>query len=342
MTNLVSNQLARLRTLERTIKDVTADGKVTGAEGRSVDRAVKDVFDRANTLQPRTAKPVLDAVAAVKDARADKAVLARKDELVAQVRHARVDVRAQVAKDAQQSAFRNLPGKGWKAPFQGVRTRDVVSGSLKIHMAVVDLANPNVRLQTTGEAQKGRTTSQAARGANAELAINGDFFTFATHRPSGLAKKEGRTWTGTETNFRGEPYLAFSGQHAELRPAGAKPPDWANNVVSARPLVLKNGRLVTDISPGNHPEKAPRTAMGISRDGRKLFMLSVEGTNGLRSSGMTAQQVGKLLKSLGAYQGMCMDSGGSATMYVKGRGVVNHPTDGRERPVANVLLVQAA
>ncbi len=340
--NLVSNQLSRLKTLERTLRQATQDGRVTGAEGRAVDRAVKDVFDRANTLQPATVRPVMEAVAAVKDARGDKAVVTRADALVAEVRAARVDVRAAAAKDARTSAFKNLPGKGWKAPFDGVRTRDVRSGSLKIHMAVVDLANPNVRLQTNGEAGKGRTTSQTARGANAELAINGDFFTFATHRPSGLAKKDGRTWTGTQGKHRDEPYLAFSGQHAELKPAGARLPDWANNVVSARPLVLKNGRVVTSYSAGNHPEKAPRTAMGISKDGRKLFMVSVEGVDGRRSSGMTPDQVGRLLKSLGAYQGMCMDSGGSATMYVKGRGVVNRPTDGRERAVANTLLVQAA
>ena len=46
------------------------------------------------------------------------------------------------------------------------------------------------------------------------------------------------------------------------------------------------------------------------------------------------------MKSLGAVNAVNLDGGGSATMWIKGLGVVNHPTDSTgERPVSNALVV---
>ena len=43
---------------------------------------------------------------------------------------------------------------------------------------------------------------------------------------------------------------------------------------------------------------------------------------------------------LGAWTGAAVDGGGSATMWINGRGVVNHPTDSAgERPVSNAVVV---
>jgi uncharacterized protein (TIGR03382 family) len=56
---------------------------------------------------------------------------------------------------------------------------------------------------------------------------------------------------------------------------------------------------------------------------------------------MTCPEVGALLKSLGAVEGMNFDGGGSSAMYVQGLGVVNHPSDGAERVVGNHLALFA-
>ena len=42
----------------------------------------------------------------------------------------------------------------------------------------------------------------------------------------------------------------------------------------------------------------------------------------------------------GAVDAANLDGGGSATMWIKGLGVVNHPTDSTgERPVSNALVI---
>jgi exopolysaccharide biosynthesis protein len=62
------------------------------------------------------------------------------------------------------------------------------------------------------------------------------------------------------------------------------------------------------------------------------------------SVGLTQPQLAGYMRWLGAYQAMEFDSGGSVTMAVRFPGhpaptVVNSPSDGHERPVANALLV---
>ena len=57
------------------------------------------------------------------------------------------------------------------------------------------------------------------------------------------------------------------------------------------------------------------------------------------SVGFTLYQLAKELKALGV-DAVNLDGGGSATMWVKGLGVVNHPTDSTgERPVSNAIVV---
>ena len=52
-------------------------------------------------------------------------------------------------------------------------------------------------------------------------------------------------------------------------------------------------------------------------------------------------ELATLLKGLGAYNAANLDGGGSSAMYVAGQGVVNRPSDGTERVVANHLAVFA-
>jgi len=58
------------------------------------------------------------------------------------------------------------------------------------------------------------------------------------------------------------------------------------------------------------------------------------------SVGMTLYQFAKYMRSLGAVYAMNLDGGGSATMWIKGMGVVSDPSDSSgERPVTNALVV---
>jgi exopolysaccharide biosynthesis protein len=91
-------------------------------------------------------------------------------------------------------------------------------------------------------------------------------------------------------------------------------------------IVLQDGK----VQPGGK-DVHPRTAAGISKDGKTLFLLVVDGRQPLYSLGMTTQEVGQCLAALGAWNGINLDGGGTTTLVVAENGkakVVNRPIHG--------------
>ena len=80
----------------------------------------------------------------------------------------------------------------------------------------------------------------------------------------------------------------------------------------------------------------PRTAVGQLADGR-ILMVAVDGRTSW-SAGVTNSQLARLMADLGAQTAMAFDAGGSTTMAFDGQ-VLNHPSDGAERAVADSLMV---
>jgi exopolysaccharide biosynthesis protein len=75
-----------------------------------------------------------------------------------------------------------------------------------------------------------------------------------------------------------------------------------------------------------------------------MLLVAVDGRQPRLSVGLTQPQLASYMRWLGAYQAMAFDSGGSVTMVARfwGRStptVMNSPSDGRERPVGNALLI---
>ncbi len=139
-----------------------------------------------------------------------------------------------------------------------------------------------------------------------------------------------------------------------------RPLDDVWQAIGGGPLILKDGSFHQDsLKPFPEGEeftpdwkkehyllRHPRSAVGISADGRKVVLITVDGRQPDFSLGIYQKQMADLMLEFGASDAMDLDSGGSATMVIEGR-VANHPSDGaspdgtggRERAVANALLV---
>ncbi|MBN2355433.1 phosphodiester glycosidase family protein [candidate division KSB1 bacterium] len=110
------------------------------------------------------------------------------------------------------------------------------------------------------------------------------------------------------------------------------------------PRIIEDGKVCIEAGvaaeggAGIADVRHPRTAAGFNQDSTKLFLVVVDGRQPGWSSGMTFGELADFMLNLGVHQGLNLDGGGSSTMVVRDR-VVNSPSDGRERPVANALLV---
>jgi Phosphodiester glycosidase len=115
------------------------------------------------------------------------------------------------------------------------------------------------------------------------------------------------------------------------------------------PLLIKDGALYHDPNPPAPAEvKAhnPLTAASVNRDGTHLCFFVFDGRHAdpYKSVGLTYTEAAGYLLAHGAYQAMLFDSGGSSELVARLPGqqaisVINWPSDGFERPVANGLFV---
>lgn len=111
-------------------------------------------------------------------------------------------------------------------------------------------------------------------------------------------------------------------------------------------LILHDGEWYDDFDAPYREENAKRmpcSGVAIAPDGR-LFLVEVDGRQSELSVGVTRREFSALMRSLGATEGLLFDGGGSATLVVRRlgdnvAGIVNSPSDGKERPVADGIFV---
>ncbi|MGA8116766.1 MAG: phosphodiester glycosidase family protein, partial [Actinocatenispora sp.] len=90
---------------------------------------------------------------------------------------------------------------------------------------------------------------------------------------------------------------------------------------------------------------AARSAVGFSRDGARMYLLTVDGKQA-DSIGITVPEMARMMQEMGAYNAVNIDGGGSSTLLARRPGtddlaLENSPSDGTERPVANGLAITA-
>jgi hypothetical protein len=113
----------------------------------------------------------------------------------------------------------------------------------------------------------------------------------------------------------------------------------ARDGIGGGPLLVRDGVPVYSAQESftsyQLAERHPRTAVGQLADGR-IILVAVDGRSWL-STGLRTAELAAEMARLGAVTAMALDGGGSTTIAFNGR-VLNRPSDGSERPVANALM----
>ncbi|MDP2275931.1 MAG: phosphodiester glycosidase family protein [Archangium sp.] len=233
----------------------------------------------------------------------------------------------------------------WTTPFAGVRKlyRTNTSPAWQIHALEIDLDQPGVRLRSTATGERRRTPQSFAQLVGAQLAVNADFFNFTDYTTTGLAAGNGSAWAGTSDDNQ-ETTFAFGTNRYELSAKASLVTfnaSWMQGVVSGKPDLVRSGAITTaQHSTSLCNVRHPRTALGLSQDGKTLYLVVVDGRT-TASVGMTCGELATLIKGLGAFHAANLDGGGSSSMYIAGQGTVNRPSDGTPRVVANHLAIFA-
>lgn len=124
-----------------------------------------------------------------------------------------------------------------------------------------------------------------------------------------------------------------AGDRLEVVPQTQPDLSGVKTALGGGPTLVREGKAMTW---SGFQRRHPRSAIGW--DDRWLYLVEVDGRQGGLSVGMTFPELAAYLVRLGCREAVNLDGGGSSTLWLLGR-VMNSPSDGVERPVANGLVV---
>lgn len=106
-------------------------------------------------------------------------------------------------------------------------------------------------------------------------------------------------------------------------------------------VLIKNGQVVEKLSNG----RAPRTAIGTDKNNKIIYLVTVDGRNN-SSIGMGEKEFAEFLRSIGVFNSINLDGGGSTTMGIKYSGdnsvtIKNTPSDGQERKIVSGVGIKS-
>ncbi len=226
----------------------------------------------------------------------------------------------------------------WEPLHRGVELRRWTSAGDRFAAVRIDLCDVSLRVAATESADRGQRTSQWAAAEGMLAAVNGGFY-LPGYAPDGCVAFGGGNEWGDSADSTYRSFIGFGPKELSISPPGAveTPPypgfGWMEEAVCGDAVIVSGG--VAQVTGATTPRA--RSGVGFSEDGQTLYFLTVDEVGG--SSGMTVNEFGPVLASLGVHTGINLDGGGSTSMYATGVGLVNNPSDGPERTVANHLGV---
>ena len=211
-----------------------------------------------------------------------------------------------------------------------------VSGPNQVYVLKIDLQAKGVRPFVTPELNGGLlTTSKFVSNYGVQVGINTAFFDMGgSNKAIGFFASDGVPYSNHIPND-GYPTIGFDTQNHYL--SGIESRGSMYNASSGSNLLVVNGQAVDNGSDSFSKSKHPRTAVGIDQSGRYFFMVVVDGRYS-NSVGMSLASLSEQMIKLGVYHGINMDGGGSSTMVIASKGLINKPTGGSyQRSVASHL-----
>lgn len=108
-------------------------------------------------------------------------------------------------------------------------------------------------------------------------------------------------------------------------------------VLVSGPLLLLNSKKTTLPNIKFVTNRHPRTFLCITEE--SVLLITVDGRSS-KAEGMNLIEAQNFLFDLGCVDAINLDGGGSTTLWIKDKGIINNPSDlTGERPVSNAILI---
>jgi exopolysaccharide biosynthesis protein len=195
-----------------------------------------------------------------------------------------------------------------------------------------------------------KTTSSFGKISNAEVAMNAGFFdrdnggsvAYVEVHDTVISRTRAPNlkWAKPDSLINGAVILTRD-HNVIIQPAGSdqfyEQSKQEEAVMVAGPLLLFNSKVMKLPNMELVIDRNPRTCLCTTKE--SVIFITIDGRH-REAEGMSLADVQKYLEKIKCIDAINLDGGGSTTMWIKDKGVVNFPSDeSGERPVSNVLLI---
>ena len=178
---------------------------------------------------------------------------------------------------------------------------------------------------------------------NVITSINADGFNMSTGEPSGVLVMNGVEYHPVNANGffgimkDGRAVIGSTAYYNSVK-------DQVQEAVAGfGTMLVENGKIAISRTDNYYSDRASRTAVGITRSGKVVFMV-LDGRQEPVSCGGSMQEIAQIMLEAGCYYAINLDGGGSTTYVAKPEGedalrVVSKPSDGFARSVSTTLMM---
>lgn len=227
-----------------------------------------------------------------------------------------------------------------------------------VHVVEIDLNAPGIGFLVTSPTQNNeflsQTTGNFLQATNLQVAINGSFYNETRDPnvldPIGLVVSNGEVVKNGRFSW---PTLCISSTNTATIHSSETCPADTQHAIAGNVRLVQDGQAINPRSmrfPGrsNAFWQQPRTAVALNQSGDTLWLVVVDGRQPNYSEGLTLEQLAQFLVTLGAYEALNLDGGGSSTLVSEswmGVKTLNSPIHNgiptRQRPIPTHLGVYA-
>ncbi len=188
-------------------------------------------------------------------------------------------------------------------------------------------------------------TENYVENYNVILGTNADFYNMSNGKPSGALVMNGVQYC--EHNYRAD--RGFFAILKDGTPVIGSGTDWdevagdVQEAVGGSVVLIRHGEVVDANISDYYGNRAPRTCVGITVEG-KIVLMVLDGRQEPFSAGGNTAEIAQIMLDAGCVEAINLDGGGSSTFAAKQEGadevtIVNRPSDGYERSVSSSLVV---
>lgn len=239
------------------------------------------------------------------------------------------------------------PNQGFDWIYDGILLKEEVISEPRINkvwIVKVDLDNPNISFIVTPKiSPRLMVTSDFLRQYRVQLATNAGLYdTSPPFEVTGYSMYQRDVYSKPDIKPDVTLFISSDNKLSMKK----KIPD-LEYAVTGQNRVVEKHEPAERLDP-NHPLHKdsydvlhPRTAYGIDEEYNWFLIVVVDGRQPGVSEGLSLMELADLFLENNADEAINMDGGGSTTIVTEDRGVLNTPSDGEERPVANHLGIYA-